>query len=381
VAERWRNWLILWQTPGVGPVTWGRLMQRFGSPDAVLAAGPEAQRAAGLSEAACQYLRQPDSATLTRSLDWLAAPDHHLLGLGQEGYPPLLAEIPSAPPVLFVTGNPAIVCQPQVAIVGSRNPSPDGVRNAHELARSLAAAGITVTSGLALGIDAAAHEGALAATGGTSVAVGGTGPDYVYPGSHRALAHRLANRGALVTEFVPGTPVRRENFPRRNRIISGLCLGTLVVEAAAQSGALITARLATEQGREVFAVPGSIHNPLARGCHALIRQGAKLVETAQDIVEELGSLAGSLLLSAQSAPNRSPSFSQPALATHPNAECQALLNCLGYHPIAPEALIQCSGLSAAAISSVLLMLELEGYVVPVPGGRYCRTKQPGMATQ
>jgi len=363
VSGPWRDWLTLWQTPGVGPVTWGRLMQRFGSPAAVLVAGRAAQRAAGLSEATCDWLQRPDPQVLARSLAWLEGADHHLIPLGQGDYPPLLATIPDPPPLLFVTGDPALLCRPQLAIVGTRNPTPGGSRNARELARYLAAAGLTVTSGLALGIDTAAHEGALAS--GTTIAVGGTGPDRIYPAASRGLAHRIASAGALVTELPPGTPVRRENFPRRNRIISGLCLGTLVVEAAAQSGSLITARLAAEQGREVFAIPGSIHNPLARGCHALIRQGAKLVETAQDIVEELGALAGSLV-PPQDEPARLPDGVL-------DADYHTLLDCLGHDPVAPEALIQCSGMPAHVVSSMLLILELDGYVAPLPGGRYCRT--------
>jgi DNA processing protein len=339
-------------------------MQRFGSPTAVLKAGRMAQQAAGLSAVTCGWLERPDSQVLARSLAWLEATDHHLLLLGQEGYPPLLATIPDPPPLLFVTGDPTLLCRPQIAIVGSRNPTQGGRRNAWELARHLAAAGLTITSGLALGIDTAAHEGALDC--GTTIAVGGTGPDRIYPAASQTLAHRIASSGVLVTELPPGTQVRRENFPRRNRIISGLCLGTLVVEAAAQSGSLITARLAAEQGREVFAIPGSIHNPLARGCHGLIRQGAKLVETLQDIIEELGPLAGNLV----SPPSILP---QPMADGALDADYRALLECLGHDPVAPESLIQCSGMPAQVVSSMLLILELDGYVAPVPGGRYCRT--------
>ena len=232
----------------------------------------------------------------------------------------------------------------------------------------MAGAGLTVTSGLAVGIDAESHRGALeAVTRRATVAVVGTGLDRVYPASNRDLARRIAGNGALVSELPPGTAARADNFPRRNRLISGLSLGTLVVEAALGSGSLITARLALEQGREVFAMPGSIHNPLARGCHALIRQGAKLVETAEHVIEELGSLLGGL----EGAPATAPSSTPPAPAEL-DADYQRLLQVMAFDPVVVDALVARTGLTAEVVSSMLLLLELEGHVSSLPGGRYCR---------
>jgi DNA processing protein len=295
---------------------------------------------------------------------WLAAPGNHLLRLDDPRYPDLLRQIPDPPPVLYVRGDPAALGNLQLAIVGSRNPTRGGLENARAFAAHLAGAGLTITSGLALGIDAAAHEGALAA-GGTTIAVTGTGLDRVYPARHRELAHRIAGQGALVSEFPPGTPPRPAHFPQRNRIISGLSLGTLVVEAARRSGSLVTARHALEQGREVFAIPGSIHNPLARGCHALIRQGAKLVETADDILEELGALAVAVTADA-TAPDA------PAGAGELDPEYRRLLDALGHDPLPIDELVARSGLTAESVSSMLLILELQGYVAPEAGGRYAR---------
>ncbi len=362
-----QEWLALLHAPGVGPITCHRLLERFGEPRDILAAERGLLREAGLKDAAIDALRNPDPRTLEQDLEWLDGAGHHLISTRDPGYPALLAAIPDPPPLLFVTGDPGLLASPQLAIVGSRNPTSGGSRTARDFARFLAASGLTVTSGLAIGIDAAGHEGALAS--GSTIAVGGTGPDRIYPAANRELAHRIASSGALVTELPPGAMARREHFPRRNRIISGLSLGVLVVEAAARSGSLITARMASEQGREVFAIPGSIHNPLARGCHALIRQGAKLVETAGDIIEELGPLLGSLDSAAATAPRGAGAAEEPPL----DADYLVLLKCLGHDPAAPDALIQCSGFSAAVISSMLLILELEGHVVSVPGGRYSRT--------
>ncbi|HDP89853.1 MAG TPA: DNA-protecting protein DprA, partial [Thioalkalivibrio sp.] len=263
----------------------------------------------------------------------------------------------------FVAGEPRLLLTPQLAIVGSRHPTPGGRESAYEFARHLAGHGLTITSGLALGIDAAAHEGALAAPGLT-VAVAATGLDRVYPSRHRALAHEIAEQGALVSEFSVGTGTRAEHFPRRNRIISGLAVGTLVVEAALRSGSLITARLATDQGREVFAIPGSIHNPLARGCHRLIRDGAKLVETAQDILEELD-------LSPTAGP---PEQATDAPTVELDAEYHHLLMCMGYDPVPIDTLVQRSGLTTEAVSSMLLVLELRNLVASLNGGRYERIK-------
>jgi DNA processing protein len=253
-------------------------------------------------------------------------------------------------------------------MVGSRNPTPSGRRTACEFAHYLALAGLTITSGLALGIDAASHHGALEA-GKPTIAVMGTGLDRVYPARNRDLAHQVAKHGALVSEFPIGTPPRPENFPRRNRIISGLSLGTLVVEATTRSGSLISARCAAEQGREVFAIPGSIHNPLSRGCHSLIRQGAKLVETAQDIIDELGALAAVATWTAPSSDTESAEQS-PELT----ADYMQLLDSMCYNPTSVDMLVETTGLTPAIVSSMLLQLELKGFIAPRPGGLYNRLK-------
>ncbi len=358
-----RDWLVLLRAPGVGPVRYGRLLECYGDPGSVLRANRGALTDMGLGREAVDWLRRPDDGLIQDDLAWLNDPAHHLVTLHDPRYPSLLATLPDPPPLLFVAGDPDLLARPQLAVVGSRNPTEGGRRTALEFARFLASAGLTITSGMASGIDAAAHRGAL--EGGNTVAVLGTGPDRVYPAGNQELAHRIRAQGALVTEFPPGTRVRKENFPRRNRIISGLSLGTLVVEAAAQSGSLITARLAAEQGREVFAIPGSIHNPLARGCHALLRQGAKLVETANDVIEELGPLLGSLQAPA-------PALGDSAAAPSLDPDYLRLLDCLGHDPVSADALMQCSGFSVDVVSSMLLMLELEGLVVSLPGGRYSR---------
>lgn len=363
-------WLALGRTAGVGPRSFARVLQAFPDPAAALAASAAARRQAGLPEALAKALEQPDWQGAEADLAWLAAsPRHHLLRLGQPGYPSALAELADPPPLLFVVGDPAAPGRPQIALVGSRNATAGGLDNAWEFARHLAAGGLAVTSGLALGVDAAAHRGALAA-GGVTLAVMGTGPDRVYPAGHRELAREVAAAGALVSEFPPGTPVRREHFPRRNRIISGLALGVLVVEAGRQSGSLVTARHALEQDREVFAIPGSIHNPLARGCHALIRQGAKLVESAGDLLEELPPTA--LAQAPGPAPEPAPG---EALESPLDAEYQGLLEALGHDAVPLETLLQRTGLTPEKVSSMLLILELRGFVTACPGGRYARLGQ------
>ncbi|WP_062535810.1 DNA-processing protein DprA, partial [Mizugakiibacter sediminis] len=329
------------------------------------------------------WLAAPDAARLDADLAWLAAPGHRLLRCTDADFPPQLAETPQAPAALFVAGDAALLLRPQVAIVGARSADAAGLATAKSFARVLAAAGFVVTSGLAEGIDGAAHAAALDA-GGTTVAVMGTGPDLVYPRAHRELAARIAAAGALVSEFPPGTTARPEFFPRRNRLIAGLALGTLVVQASLRSGSLITARLASEQGREVFAVPGSIHNPLARGCHRLIREGAKLVETAEEVVEELAPLARSLglALAARLEADAAAAPRQAAPATggwRDDPDYRRLLDALGHDPAALDELAARTGLAPAALSSMLLMLELEGVVAGLPGGRYQRLPEGGRA--
>lgn len=298
---------------------------------------------------------------LDRHLRWLEQPAHHFIARGSPRYPPLLAELPDAPLGLFVCGDPDVLSLPQLAIVGSRNPTKAGAENAHEFASHLARAGLTVTSGLAIGVDAAAHRGALHADSLT-VAVCGTGLDIDYPRANAGLAKQIASAGALLSEFPLGTPASRSNFPRRNRIISGLSLGTLVVEAAVQSGSLITARLAAEQGREVFAIPGSIHNALARGCHRLLRDGAKLVETADDIFAELR-LPESGRKRAETAAVLAPALDK---------EYEILLDALGFEAASVDVLIARTGFAADEVASMLLILELEARIDACPGGLYVR---------
>ncbi len=363
--------LALLRAPGVGSATFHNLVERFGGARALFERRPGERSGLGLAAATLAYLNQPDWDAVQKDLDWLAEPGHHALALSDARYPSLLRETAGAPPLLFVHGDADLLTRPQLAIVGSRNPTPQGAQTAAEFAQHLAACGLVITSGLALGIDAAAHRGALQA-GGYTVAVVGTGLDRVYPARHKALAHEIAAHGALVSEFPLGTPALPDNFPRRNRIISGLSLGALVVEAAAQSGSLITARLAAEQGREVFAIPGSIHNPLARGCHKLIRDGAKLVETAQDILEELGEELGAELNGPRAGHTK-------VVASHEGRttlteEALKVLEALSFDPASTDILIERSGLTPETVSSMLLILELQGYVAPVAGGFYSRVR-------
>jgi DNA processing protein len=356
-APALRDWLALIRAPGIGPVTAGRLLGQFGGPAAVLAAGPSAWRRAGLDERLFAGLLQPDEAGITRDLEWLAQPQRSLVVREDPRYPARLREIPQAPLALFCQGDTELLALPQIAIVGSRSASPQGLDNASAFAEALAARGLTVTSGLALGIDGAAHRGALKARG-LSIAVCATGLDRVYPARHRALAHELvAGGGLLVSEYPVGVQALAENFPKRNRIISGLALGVLVVEAARESGSLITARQASEQGREVFAIPGSIHNPMARGCHRLIRQGAKLVESVDDILEELGPQIAGLLREAVPAPQAPP---------------DPLLEAIGDAPCTLDELLARTGLDIAGLSAALLDAELAGRVAVTADGRYMR---------
>ncbi|MFC4820158.1 DNA-processing protein DprA [Dokdonella ginsengisoli] len=366
-------WLILLRTPGIGPATLRELLARYRSIESALAAARRAELPRPLDEDGRAWLRTPDPAAIAADLDWLAAPGHALLTCDGEDFPSLLNEPPAAPAALFVAGDSSLLWRPQVAIVGSRNASHGGVATATAFARALAAAGFVVTSGLAEGIDGAAHAAALD-TGGATIAVLGTGPDLVYPPRHRELAARIRTLGALVSEFPPGTPGHPAHFPRRNRIIAGLALGTLVVEASLRSGALITARNATEAGREVFAIPGSIHNPLARGCHRLIRDGAKLVETVEEVAAELAPLAQSLgarLRERLAAPD-APAPSAPPHPRPRDPDYARLLDALGHDALGIDQLAARTGLAVPALSSMLLMLELEGEVAAAGGGAYAR---------
>jgi DNA processing protein len=356
-------WLVLHRAPGLGSRGLAALLARFPSPCAVLDAGAGELGAAGLGAETLAYLRAPDHAGVEADLAWRERPGCHILTVRDPRYPARLRCTADPPQVLYVLGDPEVLAQPQLAIVGSRHPTPGGAETAFEFARDLAAAGLVITSGLALGIDGAAHRGALGARGLT-VAVAGNGLDRVYPARHRDLAHRIAAEGALVSEFWPGTPPMPDHFPRRNRIIAGLALGTLVVEAALRSGSLITARLAAEEGREVFAVPGSVRNPVARGCHALIRQGAALVETPADVLQDIARVLPATPAPVVPGP--------AAIAPELDPEHRRLLACMGYDPVSVDSLVERSGLTAEAVSSILMMLELRGLVEAHGGGCYAR---------
>ncbi len=363
-TETLRHWLALIRAPHIGPATFYSLLHQFNEPEAVFKASRAALEKLGLRSDTLAYLREPVWDQVDADLAWLDQPGAQILLLNDSNYPPLLKAIPDPPPLLFVLGDTTILRQKQLAIVGSRHPTPAGRETAYDFAQHLAANGVVITSGLALGIDGASHEGALAG-GGLTVAVAGTGLDRVYPARHRELAHRVGENGALVSEFPPGTPPTASNFPRRNRIISGLSMGVLVVEAALRSGSIITARSAIEQGREVFAVPGSIHNPQARGCNSLIRQGAKLVETAADIFEELGGFAAPM----RQELNTDHAVSDPEL----DSEYKRVFESVGHEPTAVDTVVQRSGLTADAVCSMLLVLELQGLIASTSSGHYCQT--------
>ena len=362
-----RYWLALHYAPAIGPGQFHQLLAHFPNPQALFEADALSHPAtAALSSKTRKYLKSPDWDRVDKDLRWAEDNHCHILSFIDPRYPDLLKEITDAPPLLFVRGNPDRLNTPQLAMVGSRNPSPGGSQNAKDFARSLSQIGLGITSGLALGIDACSHRSALDG-GGTTIAVAGTGPDRIYPARHRALGHEIIEHGAIVTEFSPGMPPLAANFPRRNRIISGLSLGTLVVEAALQSGSLITARLAAEQGREVFAIPGSIHNPMSRGCHALIRQGAKLTENISHILEELGPLVG--VTQAQAASTAKPERDEPHTDS---AEAHFIAQNMGFEPVDIDTLVRRSGLTADKVSAMLVSLELQGRVIST-GGLYCRT--------
>ena len=367
-ADEFNAWFRLLQTPGLGREGVRRLLASFGSAEEVLRASKSAwQRVVGapLAEA---LATEPEAlqARLRAAHDWLARGEgRQVLTVGDPAYPPQLLQCDDPPLLLFVQGRVELLARRSLAIVGSRNASAAGADNARAFAEHLSRQGWAIVSGLALGIDGAAHEGGLRGAGST-IAVVGTGLDRVYPARHRELARRIAEDGVLVSEFAPGTPPLPENFPLRNRIIAGLSRGTLVVEAALQSGSLITARLAAEYGREVFAVPGSIHSPLSRGCHALIRQGAKLVESAGDLLEELQGPACAPA-SADTAPTPTPT---PA----PAARRDPVLDALGHDPVTLDELSARTGFSAQQLSGRLLELELEDQVARLPGGLYQRRR-------
>lgn len=351
-----------------------RLLDQHGDSTNALAAGPCGWQAAGCTPTQRQALAKPDADAWARAVTWLDADGHQLIGWGDPDYPPLLRDSPNPPLALFIAGDPMRPWQPAIAIVGSRIPTAGGRDIARDFSTTLAGCGLTIASGLAAGIDAAAHRAALACSGST-YAVIGTGPDLVYPRHHRQLQAQIAAEGAVISEYPPGTAPRSGQFPARNRLLAALALGTVVIEAAERSGALITARLASEAGREVFAVPGSIHNPMARGCHRLIREGATLVTHSADILEGVANLAGELACALQTRLQTPispvPSGQHPAV-TPPDPDYQRLWDALGYDPTGMDLLIERTGLTAASLSSMLLLMELEGKVSSAHG-RYTRT--------
>ena len=373
--EEWLAWMVLSRAPRLGVPA---LAQAFQALDCTSAtrllrdAGAALQRTA-LPPEARGFLA--DARATDRERAWLRNPRHHLVPFVDPLYPRQLRDCGGAPIALYVVGEPAFLNDPQLSIVGSRNPTPAGRDTAFEFAGDLAACGLCITSGLAEGIDSAAHRGAIASDGVT-LAVLGSGVDVIYPHQNRHLGGKIEQHGALISEFPLGTPPKRQNFPQRNNTIATLSLGTLVVEAALRSGSLITARLAGEHNREVFAIPGSIHNPLSRGCHELIRNGAKLTETAADILTELN-FSGVSYSTARADPDPS----RPAeFAPGMDKGHKILLDALGFDPADLDALVVRTGLEPQTVSSMMLILELEGHVQAAPGGRYsrvCRSRSEG----
>jgi DNA processing protein len=360
------SWLRLAHTPGVGGVAARALLTAFGLPESVFCAGFEALRHvvnAPVALALSGPVPGPTAALIDTTLAWLQTPGNHVLTLADAAYPAALLEIADPPLLLYVKGRLGLLNLPALAVVGSRNASLQGSANAEHFSHALSNAGLTIVSGLAQGIDAAAHRGALRGSGST-IAVIGTGADLVYPYSNRVLAGLIAEQGCIVSEYALGLPALPANFPRRNRLISGLARAVLVVEAAARSGSLITARMAGEQGRDVFAIPGSIHSALAKGCHGLIKQGAKLVESADDVLAEM------------QLPSSGPVASRAAsVAPAAPPEQQALLSALGHDPVDLDSLAQRAGLDAAGVIAQLLTLELAGLVERLPGGLFQRNQQ------
>ena len=358
--------LILNSCPGIGPVNFRKIYERDDLSLSELARLPSQQlQQLGFSAPQATALKNPDQDLIQKALDWLDSSEtHHLITLEDTQYPELLKQTHDAPPVLYAIGDMDLLNSPQIAIVGSRNCTPGGAKTAHEFAHYLAKSGLTICSGLAMGIDTQAHQGALDAHGKT-IAVIGTGIDRIYPSRNKQLAYDIAEMGLIVSEFPLGTAPNNSNFPKRNRIISGLSLATLVIEATRKSGSLITARCSSELGREVFAIPGSIHNPQAKGCHQLIRDGAKLVDQASDIIDDIGSLLGFVALQVD---QDAPTNKQPLL----DESYQHLLSEIGYDPVSLETLVERSGLTIEQLSSMLLILELNDQIQTAPGGLYLR---------
>ncbi len=364
-------WLLLVKTPQLGPVGIRHLLEELGSPEQIITASSSALRELKVPNASMLWLKKARVSNIKYELDWCKQEHHHVVSIFDDAYPLLLRELNDAPTLLFVKGDIDLLSLPQLAIVGSRNPTNIGKQVAFEFSRYLSQCGLVISSGLAQGIDGQSHKGAL--SNGKTIAVCATGLDRVYPAKHHQLAQQIAQQGALVSEFLPGTELHKAFFPRRNRLISGLSIGTLVVEASVRSGSLITAQYALEQGREVFAIPGSIHNPMAKGCHKLIQQGAKLVEKADDILEELQSHLQHLTLALKSETDRKVSLLQKMDMSKLDDDYKDLLEVISYNPISIDELIGNSSFKADQISSMLLILELEGFVSNAGSGRYTRT--------
>ena len=363
--DKTTDWLQLMRLPATAGFRLLRLIDACGSPSSIVQMDARELERAGLGHEAIRCLQHPDWASIEKDLAWLQDPAHHYIPYSDNRYPRLLKEISDPPPGLFVRGNPEMLNSMQLGIIGSRNPSPAGKGNARLFAGQMAQSGITVTSGLASGIDYCAHLGALDGSGAT-IAVLGNGLDQVYPRHHAELSDRIECNGALISEFITGTPPLAGNFPRRNRLISGLSAGVLVVEATEKSGSLITAHHALEQCREVFAIPGSIHNPLARGCHALIKQGAKLVESCTDILEELNVTAHVTATAHAKA--------KPEIACQLDNDHMFLLQYITHDPVSIDRLVELTGLTVTVVSSMLLKMELQDVIAQTPDGCYARIK-------
>jgi DNA processing protein len=355
------SWLQLTLTPGIGAAALRGMLGQFGLPENIV--GRKASELSSFIERSTLEAMGSEAVTsaVSRALEWASKPSHSIITLADASYPRALLEITDPPALLYAIGRSDLLQRPSLAVVGSRNATAQGESNAEAFAKALSDAGLTIVSGLAMGIDAAAHRGGLAGPGST-IAVVGTGVDITYPRRNAELAAQVAERGLLLSEFPLGTAPAAYNFPKRNRLISGLARGCLVVEAAAASGSLITARTAAEQGREVFAIPGSIHSPLSRGCHGLIKTGAKLVESAQDVLDELSGFRGTAYASTTAKSG------EAIVAT-------GLLACMGHDPVDVDALSARAGLSVEQVSSELLRLELDGRVAALPGGLYQRLEK------
>ncbi len=373
MSDRLSAWLAILQAGQSGAEAWQTALAHCGGPERLCRTPAQQLTGCGLSESAAARVRNPDAQRLAHWQNWLESPENRLLTIDEPDFPQRLRDTPGGPLAIWLRGRGVDLLEaPQLAIVGSRNATMGGKANARGFARALGGSGLTITSGLAAGIDAAAHAGAVHTTGGT-LAVLGSGIDLVYPAENAALADEIASTGLIASEYGPGTPPRRHHFPARNRIIAALSLGVLVVEAGARSGSLITARLAGELGREVFAIPGSIHNPLARGCHQLIRQGAKLVEEANDVLGELAPLLRETLEAPTSGPRpHDDRGNEPETAARLSPEYASLLDAVGFDPTELGEIVRRSTLTTAEVSSMLLLLELEGHVEALPGGRYMR---------